>query len=174
MQCLSWSVRGFGFAVLASAMDRCSLLCLPWLILLPKISLVLPARNRVTVLNPASLQNQEGLGVQSLSFQQPWGLSSVIDIPTENIVSGWNTCIDWAHGVKALPCMEKEPSLGGNGKDFLFNLFLKKRKLTYFPQKGQHFFHFGGKLYMLQNSKLSMDWDAATPCNNCSQPGYSC
>jgi len=42
--------------------------------------------------------------------------------------------------------MRKEPSLGGNGEDFLFNLFLKKRKLTHFPQNGQHFFHFGGKL----------------------------
>lgn len=98
MLCLSCSMTGYGFALPASAMSRCSFY-LPWFLLLPKISSLwlCQQKTQIMVLKPASLQNRV-VGTNQIgfwyaassfmnSFQQPWHLFSGIDTPAKKSVN---------------------------------------------------------------------------------------
>lgn len=181
MLCLPHSMTGYGFAVRASAVSRCSL-CLPWVLLMPKISSLWLCQRKawVTAVKPASLQNQAVGTKQSgfwcaassfmLSFQQPLGLFSEIDTSAKKIL-GWNIWIEWAHGAHCLswekrlafpPCCREMKNWGV----FLIWSFCSKKETYPLSSNWAAFSEFGEQLRVLWNSNLNTDWDAATLCNS--------
>lgn len=155
MLCLPCSVRGYGFALPASAMSRCSFY-LPWFLLLPKISSLwlCQQKTQIMALKPASLQNwvlgtnQTGFWYAASSFmnsfQQPWRLLSGIDSPAKKSVNPsmeyFNWWSLWCQSVVLYGKMSCFfPLLWGNEELRFFLVWSwTKRKLTHFLQNGQH------------------------------------
>lgn len=159
----------------ASAISKCSV-CLPWLLLLPKICSLWLCQQKawVTAPKPTFLQNPAVGANQSrfwcastvfmLSFQQLWGLVGGIDIPAENLCNLGVKYLSWldlwcqsiaSHGKNAFHF----PPLCGEIKSwcgFWSGLVQKKR----------NFFGMSSSLWVLWNSKLSRDQGAAALCKS--------